>query len=43
MQVVYNGSFVEVGKFCHIIGFVEFGWVDLVDTIGADLPLLSTG
>lgn len=40
VQIMDDGSFVQVRKFCHIVGFVEFGRVDLVNLMRIHFPLL---
>lgn len=39
MEVVNNGGLVEMRELCHVVGLVEFGWIDLVDSLGVDLLL----
>lgn len=38
---MHHGSFVEVGQLSHIVGFVEFGWVDFIDIIGVNISFLE--
>jgi hypothetical protein len=42
VEVVDNGGFIEMREFCHIVRFVEFGRIDLVNGIPADFSLLSS-
>lgn len=40
MQIMDNGSLVQMGKLCHIVRLVELGRVDLVDLVCIHFPLL---
>ena len=41
MKVMYDGRLVEVRELSHVIGFVELGWIDLVDRFRIHLVLLA--
>lgn len=38
---MHHGSFIEVGQLSHIVGLVEFGWVDFIDIIGVNISFLE--
>lgn len=38
---MHHGSFIEVGQLSHIVGFVEFGWVDFIDIVGVNISFLE--
>lgn len=42
VQIMDDGSFVEVRELCHVIGLIELGRIDLVYAVCTDFPLLST-
>jgi hypothetical protein len=37
---VYNTCFVQMCKFGHVVCFIKFGRVDLVDAVGCYFALL---
>lgn len=41
VQVVDDGCFVEVSELGHVVGFVEFSGIDLVDGLGVHFALLG--
>lgn len=40
MQVMNNRSFIQMCKFRHIVCFIEFCRIDLVDLVGVHFPWL---
>lgn len=40
MEIVDDGGFIEVCELGHVVGFVELGWVDLVDALAIYFALL---
>ena len=41
VQVVDDGGLVEMCELGHVVGFVEFGGIDLVHRLGVDVVLLA--
>ena len=39
IEVVDDGSFIEMGELGHVIGLVEFGWIDLINLVKVCLNL----
>ena len=39
MEVVDDRGLVKMCEFCHIIGLVEFGGIDLINGVGIDVLL----
>ena len=41
VQVMHDRSFIQVSQLSHVVGLVEFRWIDLVNAFEIDVSLLD--
>lgn len=41
VQVMYDGTLIEMSEFSHIASFIEFGGIDFIHAVRVDFSLLQ--